>query len=78
LKRLRSLPFELRNGLVIGAEVQTGPQREREIGAVGGDAKSGEHLPDGHRTEIRKQVDQEVAIHVALAPTPAPHGEVSG
>src|SRR6185369_13891863 len=43
LKRLRALRFELRNGLVIGTEIQTSPQREREVDAVGGDAEAGKH-----------------------------------
>src|SRR6185369_11406380 len=75
LKRLRALRFELRNGVVIGAEIETGAQREREIGAIGGNAESGKHLADGDGAEIGEQIDQEVAVHVASALTSAPHGE---
>ena len=63
LKRLRSLRLELRNGLLVGAEIKPGAQREREIGAVGGNAEAGEHLADGDRAEIGEQVDQEIAVH---------------
>src|SRR5206468_8998639 len=59
----------------IGAEIETGAQREREIGAVGGDAESGKHLANGDGAEVRKQVDQKIAVHVASAPTSVPHGE---
>src|SRR5258706_5662383 len=31
LKRLRSLGFELRNGLIVGTEIETGPQRHCEV-----------------------------------------------
>ena len=69
LKRLRTLRFELRNGLVVGAEIKPGAQREREIGAVGGNAESGKHLANGDRAEVRKQVDQEIAVHRGSPPS---------
>jgi hypothetical protein len=75
LKRLRPLRFELRNGLFIGAKIKPRAQREREVGAVSGNAEAGKHPANGDGAEIGKQVDQEIAVHVASAPTSVPHGE---
>jgi hypothetical protein len=35
LKRFRPLGFELRNGLIVGTEIETGPQRHGEVDPVG-------------------------------------------
>jgi hypothetical protein len=58
--------------LIVGAKIKSGPQRQREIGAVGRDAVAGEHPAYGHRAEVGKQVDQEIAVHVATTYTVIP------
>jgi hypothetical protein len=63
LERLRAFRLILRDGDFISAEIQPGAQRQREIGAVGGDAIAGKHPADRHRTEVGKEVDEEFAVH---------------
>jgi hypothetical protein len=72
LKRLRSLRFELRDRLFVGAKIKPRAQREREVGAVSGNAEAGKHPANGDRAEIGKQVDQEIAVHVSPQPRRQP------
>ena len=63
LEWCRPLRFELRDRLLVSTQIKPRPQRESEVGAVGGNAVAGKHPADGDRTEIGKQLDQEIAIH---------------
>ncbi|MGY4313176.1 hypothetical protein ACVWW1_002479 [Bradyrhizobium sp. JR3.5] len=64
LERPAAFGFELRDGLLIGAEVEPGAQREREISTVSGDAVTGEHPAQRDRAENGEQVGQEFAVHM--------------
>src|SRR5712671_1694451 len=63
LKRFCTLDLEARDAVFVGAQVKPAAERQREVGSIGGNPESGEHPADGHRTEIGKQINQEIAVH---------------
>src|SRR4051794_24120852 len=44
---LRSIRLELRDGLIVSAEIEAGAQRDREVDTVDGNTEAREHRPDG-------------------------------
>jgi len=62
-KRLRPFRLELRNGLIIGAKIEAAAERERKVGGVGRNAEARKHPADRDGAKVRKQVDQEIAVH---------------